>query len=222
MTQLYRHFNAHGELLYVGISKSTFDRYMQHKYGSKWSEEIRSMTIEYFPSRAEAEDAERRAIIAEKPLWNVTHNQPEKPQETQKSATPKKIKAKSRFDIDEAVAGINFTAQSMEKIYQAATGALQIMPDGYFHITTKTPMTSTELGLVELFERGRFKLTSGGINMCTGIRKSEAKVIEHEVTLISPALLRRHLLNDGSMKPYLAQLIPALDRYTRAYDGLTA
>lgn len=220
MTQLYRHFNAHGDLLYVGISKSAFDRYMQHKYGSKWYEEIRSMTIEYFPSRAEAEAAERRAIIAEKPLWNVTYNQPEKPQKTKRPATSKNLKAKLTFDIDEVVAGINFTAQSMGKIHEAATSTLQIIPDGYFHITTKKPMTSAELGLVELFERGRFKLARGGINMCTGIRESEAKVIEHEVTLISSALLRRHLLNEGDVKPYLARLMPALDRYSQAYERL--
>lgn len=221
MTHLYRHFNAHGDLLYVGISKSSFDRYMQHKYGSKWSEEIQTMTIKYFPSRAEAEAAERRAIIAEKPLWNVTHNQPEKLQKTKKLATSKNSKTKSTLDIDEVVAGINFTAQSMEKIHEAATGAIQIMPDGYLHITTKMPMTSAELGLVELFERGRFRLTRGGINMCTGIRQSEEKVIEHEVTLISSASLRRYLLDDEGMKPYLAQLMPALDRYAQMYECLT-
>ncbi|MFZ6049935.1 hypothetical protein ACFW0H_27890 [Pseudomonas sp. CR3202] len=222
MIQLYRHFNAHGELLYVGISKSAFDRYMQHKYGSKWSDEIRSMTIEYFPSRAEAEKAERSAIIAENPLWNVTHNQSGKPQKTLKPVTLRKVKTKWTFDIDEAVARINFTAKSMEKIRQAATSAFQTMPDGHFHITTKIPMTSAELGLAELFEHGRFKLTGGGINICTGIRKSEVKVIEHEVSLISSVFLSRDLLNDESMKPYVAQLMPALDRYAQAYEYLTA
>ena len=39
-TDLYRHFDAAGNLLYVGISFSAINRFSQHKYGSEWSKKV--------------------------------------------------------------------------------------------------------------------------------------------------------------------------------------
>ena len=70
-TQLYRHFNAANELLYVGISLSTVVRLSQHKEGSKWYSDIAKVVIENFESRQAALDAEKIAVQSENPKHNV-------------------------------------------------------------------------------------------------------------------------------------------------------
>lgn len=71
-TALYRHFDAAGSLLYVGISLNAIARLSQHKQ-SKWSADIAKVEIEHYPTLRKALEAEKLAIQAEKPRWNVTH-----------------------------------------------------------------------------------------------------------------------------------------------------
>jgi predicted GIY-YIG superfamily endonuclease len=71
-TYLYRHFDAEGKLLYVGISLSAIGRLAQHKTASAWFDDIRNVTIEKFATRSEALDAETKAIKEEKPLHNIS------------------------------------------------------------------------------------------------------------------------------------------------------
>lgn len=78
-TALYRHFDATGKLLYIGISLSAVHRLKQHTIDKAWADDIASMTVEQYGSREEALEAERDAIIAEKPLWNVMHNKKSEP-----------------------------------------------------------------------------------------------------------------------------------------------
>lgn len=73
-TSLYRHFGAGGDLLYVGISLNAFFRLHQHNKGSRWMEKVASLTIENFPTREEALEAETIAIRMEKPKYNIIHN----------------------------------------------------------------------------------------------------------------------------------------------------
>lgn len=70
-TQLYRHFNADGELLYVGISMTVLIRTRSHSYNSTWFNEVRRIEIEPFPSLVSALEAERSAIRDEKPKHNA-------------------------------------------------------------------------------------------------------------------------------------------------------
>ena len=70
-TQLYRHFDKNNNLLYVGISLSTFNRLSQHKDHSGWFYGITNVTIEHFPTREEALAAERKAIKSENPKFNI-------------------------------------------------------------------------------------------------------------------------------------------------------
>lgn len=70
-TQLYRHYDADDNLLYIGISLSTMVRLSQHRSDSAWSERIVRVMIEHFATREEALAAEDAAIKAEKPLFNV-------------------------------------------------------------------------------------------------------------------------------------------------------
>ena len=67
---LYRHLDAQGKLLYVGISFSAIYRLCQHKQHSLWFKDIASVTIEKFPSRQEAAKMERKIIKEEKPPYN--------------------------------------------------------------------------------------------------------------------------------------------------------
>lgn len=91
-TALYRHFDASGTLLYVGISLSAVARLSQH--GRKpWFDAIDTMTVEYFDDRFSALRAERAAIISEKPSFNCTFSVKEKSPAHQiiKALTPQTI-----------------------------------------------------------------------------------------------------------------------------------
>lgn len=70
-TQLYRHWDKEGNLLYVGISYNTLARLKQHKRDSQWQQLVTTITIENFATRKEAEAAEFKAIRIERPIYNV-------------------------------------------------------------------------------------------------------------------------------------------------------
>lgn len=72
-TALYRHFDSSGKLLYVGISLSALNRLGQHAEHAGWFGDIATVRIEHFPSREEALQAERMAIISERPVCNIVH-----------------------------------------------------------------------------------------------------------------------------------------------------
>lgn len=76
-TQLYRHFDANGRLLYVGISASATNRLGQHKRKAAWFGLIANITVETFPTRRDALVAEAIAIRDEKPLCNTMAPDPE-------------------------------------------------------------------------------------------------------------------------------------------------
>ena len=70
-TTLYRHFNANGKLLYVGISLSALQRLSQHADHSDWYNKISRVEMEHFPDRPSAMAAEKKAVISEGPLHNI-------------------------------------------------------------------------------------------------------------------------------------------------------
>lgn len=72
---LYRFWDAHDRLLYVGVSDSWARRLGQHRGDKSWFNEITTITLEPFPDRASVLAAERQAIEREKPLYNIRHNQ---------------------------------------------------------------------------------------------------------------------------------------------------
>lgn len=74
-TELYRHFDRAGNLLYVGVSITTMVRLNQHRCNSRWFKHIATITVEHFPTRKQAFDAERIAIREEKPLYNRMLNE---------------------------------------------------------------------------------------------------------------------------------------------------
>lgn len=76
-TQLYRHFDKDGVLLYVGISLSAIQRLEQHKTDSGWFKDIATITVQHFRSRADALWAETQAIHSENPKYNIVRTRPQ-------------------------------------------------------------------------------------------------------------------------------------------------
>ena len=74
MAELYRHFDEQGALLYVGISISTVRRLAQHKTKAAWFSSIAHIQVKRFPTRAAARQAEIKAIIRERPKYNLAHS----------------------------------------------------------------------------------------------------------------------------------------------------
>jgi excisionase family DNA binding protein len=75
-TALYRLFGDDDVLLYIGVAKTFGHRWHQHEQSKPWWPEVRWQTIDWHPSREAAEDAERAAIKAGQPKYNVVHNGP--------------------------------------------------------------------------------------------------------------------------------------------------
>jgi predicted GIY-YIG superfamily endonuclease len=70
---LYRFFDHTGTLLYIGITWDIAVRFPQHTTRKPWWSTVANITIETHPNRPAVLEAERHAIQAEKPLYNVTH-----------------------------------------------------------------------------------------------------------------------------------------------------
>lgn len=68
---LYRFFNERGRLLYVGITNSIPGRFTAHRNTKGWWSEVDNCKIEFWPSRPDLEEAERAAIAAEDPRYNI-------------------------------------------------------------------------------------------------------------------------------------------------------
>lgn len=71
-TALYRHYDKDGKLLYVGISLSAAHRFSEHLNSSEWAASTGNMTVEWYETRKAAEEAERTAILSEKPIYNIS------------------------------------------------------------------------------------------------------------------------------------------------------
>lgn len=75
-TALYRIRGEADVLLYIGITNGPSVRWNAHQQAQPWWDELRSVTVEWHESRDEAEDAEKAAILAEQPKYNVTYLKP--------------------------------------------------------------------------------------------------------------------------------------------------
>jgi len=68
--QLYRHFDADGNLLYVGVSLGAVARLSQHKT-SPWFGQIKTVEIQQCSNREQALDLETAAVRSENPKYNI-------------------------------------------------------------------------------------------------------------------------------------------------------
>lgn len=74
-TALYSYYDAGDLPLYIGITGDLLGRERNHIKKSMWMEFVARSTVARYPTREEAKAAERAAIRAERPLFNVRHNE---------------------------------------------------------------------------------------------------------------------------------------------------
>lgn len=74
ITTVYRIFDHANTLLYVGISNRVDARIEQHRKDKEWFWRVDRITTVNYPDRATALEVEKAAIISEKPIYNVIHN----------------------------------------------------------------------------------------------------------------------------------------------------
>jgi hypothetical protein len=74
MNTLYRFYGADDLLLYIGLTCNPGQRFMHHRDNKEWWSEIIRIALEQFPDREALVAAERAAIKAEKPLYNIKMN----------------------------------------------------------------------------------------------------------------------------------------------------
>lgn len=70
---VYRCYDAAGTLLYVGCSVDLATRRLAHSAQSWWYPQVASYRLIVFPNRRHALRIEAQTIHAERPLWNVRH-----------------------------------------------------------------------------------------------------------------------------------------------------
>lgn len=86
--RLYRFYSDGGVLLYIGITDNLATRWNNHRRNKSWWDDVRSMTVEVYPSREALEAAEIEAIRTERPLYNIVHNRPMAAKATTRRSTP--------------------------------------------------------------------------------------------------------------------------------------
>lgn len=69
-TALYRLYDAHGRLLYIGITHELEQRWSTHASTKAWWSKVVRKTIEWHENRGLAEAAEKTAIREERPMHN--------------------------------------------------------------------------------------------------------------------------------------------------------
>lgn len=70
LCHLYRHYDFDNRLIYIGVTNQVLRRWEKHKSTSSWADQIATITIEHYATRAEAEAAETEAILVERPRLN--------------------------------------------------------------------------------------------------------------------------------------------------------
>lgn len=73
-TSVYRYYDTHGVLLYVGITKQGGGRNLQHNNKAAWWPHVVRQEVEHHPDRPSAEARERFLIRSYHPPFNRQHN----------------------------------------------------------------------------------------------------------------------------------------------------
>ncbi len=70
MHTVYEYVTAEGVSLYVGATKCLYTRTQAHKGRSPWFKDADHLRVRHFATAEEADDAEYRLIVGNKPLHN--------------------------------------------------------------------------------------------------------------------------------------------------------
>jgi predicted GIY-YIG superfamily endonuclease len=129
MHAVYRMFDPSGRLLYVGVTGNIAARLGDHAE-KRWFPLVTTISLEWFPTRADAASAERRAIETECPMLNKAgqYSPPRVTRTKAKNAAAiaaAKLRASPRLTIKEAVAeGISGpTVDAVRKALQRDPGS---------------------------------------------------------------------------------------------------
>ena len=141
MTELYRHFDAEGTLLYVGVSLSAVHRLGQHKDHSHWFKTIARVEVERFETREQALQAERRAILAENPRHNLKRPTRQEraaaaeaerrtigADESRRHLVQRIVAFNALYDVTGAAAALGYTAKTVRQLIE--DGRLGAVPSG--------------------------------------------------------------------------------------------
>lgn len=116
---LYRHFDADGKLLYVGISLSAINRLGQHKDNSHWYSKISRVDIEKFDSREEVVAAERKAIKEENPAHNISRPKQvdaiNRYQESKDDIIKRTVNFNATYTLDRAASILNTSLPAIKR-----------------------------------------------------------------------------------------------------------
>lgn len=63
--------DADGKTLYIGCTANVDRRTQSHRLGAPWWKQVQTMTVERYPTKREARQAEAAAIYAEQPPYNI-------------------------------------------------------------------------------------------------------------------------------------------------------
>lgn len=78
-TCVYRIYDAHDVLLYVGITNNLSTRWSEHAVKPWWRTEAHRYDVRWYSNRDVAKDIEKQAIISERPKCNQVHRHPALP-----------------------------------------------------------------------------------------------------------------------------------------------
>jgi hypothetical protein len=73
-TSLYRYYDHHRVLIYVGITNRGIARNVEHNRSKRWWPYVASQEVEHFPTRSQAHAREVELIQRYAPPFNIQHN----------------------------------------------------------------------------------------------------------------------------------------------------
>lgn len=169
MAQVYRHFDSAGALLYVGVSLSTIQRLGQHADHSAWFKSIARVEIQHFETRELALKAERDAIIAENPKYNIMRPRVvpfrrrllEHTEETKKDLVRQIVRLRPLYNEREAAEALRTSTPVVQRMLDAGTL-------GHVNIPTNRGTLKRFVSgwqLLEFFEASEAKQQPSGLRL---------------------------------------------------------
>ena len=73
-TSVYRYYDKHGVLLYVGITGRGMARNGEHNKTKEWWQYVTRQEVEHYKTRRAAHSTEKKLIRQHRPPFNVQHN----------------------------------------------------------------------------------------------------------------------------------------------------
>lgn len=87
-TALYRFYDDHENLLYIGISNDPWRRWREHVLAKPWYPQVKHQSVTWYDTEHRARNAERCAIRSEGPRFNIAG-----------AVRPPEASLKLRFDV---------------------------------------------------------------------------------------------------------------------------